>query len=181
MPRFEFFPTLVPNLQALLLSRNYKLQGELPLMVCGAESFRPADGIDVEVLSASDDLMTLGTTVRRAFGSEEAPNDEEIATTREGLASGRMRAALARVDGIAAGGAYTVGDAAICELAGVGTLPEFRRKGVASCASSALMAEHFKEPGTLVWLSAGDDVAKAVYERLGFRLLSTQMNYIQDN
>ncbi|MEZ0325513.1 MAG: GNAT family N-acetyltransferase [Fimbriimonas sp.] len=180
-PRFEFFPDLAPELEGLLLARGYTKQGQLPLMVCDASSFQPVTGVPVEVLSASDDLTILGGTVRRAFGSEEPPNEEEIATTREGLESGRMRAALARVDGVPAGGAYTVGDAMICELAGVGTLPEFRRRGVASSASSALMQEHFRNPDTLVWLSAGDDVAKAVYERLGFKVIGTQLNYIQDN
>ncbi len=92
-----------------------------------------------------------------------------------------MRASLALVDGVPAGGAYTVGDDTISAEPGVGTAPEFRRRGVASCASSALMEQHFKNPDTLVWLSAGDEIAKAVYEKLGFRLLGTQLNYIQDN
>ena len=37
---------------------------------------------------------------------------------------------------------------------------------------------HFDAGGELVWLSAGDAVARALYEKIGFRLIATRFNYI---
>jgi predicted GNAT family acetyltransferase len=60
-----------------------------------------------------------------------------------------------------------------------GELTRWRRRGVAATLSSCLVQDHFARGGTLVWLSAGDAIAQAAYERIGFRLLPTpQLNYI---
>jgi predicted GNAT family acetyltransferase len=61
------------------------------------------------------------------------------------------------------------------ELAGVGTRPDHRRKGVALAVSSFLLRQFF-ESGKVVWLSAADAAAQAVYEKLGFELAGTQVN-----
>jgi ribosomal protein S18 acetylase RimI-like enzyme len=66
----------------------------------------------------------------------------------------------------------------ICELVGVATLPALRRRGVAATLCSFLIEDHFEEGGDVVWLSAGDAVAQATYERIGFRLVDSRLNYI---
>jgi ribosomal protein S18 acetylase RimI-like enzyme len=151
------------------------------MMVCDEQSFTPAYPIDAKLVGPEGDLLGLAKVTMKAFGATDDPKPEEVENTRAGMLAGRTHGAVGLVNGSYAGGAYTVGDQEICELAGVGTLPEFRRMGVASAVSSTLMAEHFKTPEALVWLSAGDDVARVVYEKLGFRLVTTQLNYIQDN
>jgi ribosomal protein S18 acetylase RimI-like enzyme len=38
--------------------------------------------------------------------------------------------------------------------------------------------DHFQGGGDLVWLSAGDAIAQATYERIGFRRVDSRLNYI---
>jgi ribosomal protein S18 acetylase RimI-like enzyme len=66
----------------------------------------------------------------------------------------------------------------ICELVGVATLPALRRRGVAATLCSVLIKDHFEGGGDLVWLSAGDAIAQATYERIGFRNVDFRLNYI---
>jgi ribosomal protein S18 acetylase RimI-like enzyme len=180
-PRFEFFHELAPELQRCLIDRGYNLQAELPAMVCTLQTFHPQTHIDTALIGPDGNLRTLAEVTMKSFGATDPPKPEEIEVTRAGMLAGRTRGAMATVNGAPAGGAYTVGDDDVCELAGVGTLPEFRRLGVASAVSSALMAEQFRNPEAVVWLSAGDEVAKAVYEKLGFQTVATQLNYIHDS
>lgn len=62
------------------------------------------------------------------------------------------------------------------ELAGVGTLPAFHRRGIAAAVSSALLAEHFAGGGR-AWLSAAGEVARALHAKIGFQDAGVQLNY----
>jgi ribosomal protein S18 acetylase RimI-like enzyme len=64
------------------------------------------------------------------------------------------------------------------ELVGVATLPEFRRRGVASALSSKLVADHFHNGGDIAWLSAEDAAAQAMYRTIGFIDAGIYANYI---
>jgi predicted GNAT family acetyltransferase len=57
----------------------------------------------------------------------------------------------------------------ICEIAGIGTLARFRRRGAGSAVSAALAADHFSRGGALAWLTAADEAARRVYLGIGFR------------
>jgi len=67
----------------------------------------------------------------------------------------------------------------VAELAGVATSPALRRRGVAATLTSFLTDQLFAAGGTLAWLSAGDAAAQAVYERVGFAVVDTRLNYIE--
>ena len=126
------------------------------------------------------------TIQARGFGVgiDHGPSEDEIASTRASMKHGR-RSALATLSGQPAGAGVTLEIHGIAELAGVATLPESRRHGVAASVSSALCEAHFKSIGEAhfqagggaVWLSAGDDAAQACYEKIGFRLIGGRANY----
>jgi len=67
----------------------------------------------------------------------------------------------------------------VAEVAGVGTRPALRRRGVAASLTCFLTEQLFAVGGTLAWLSAGDAAAQAVYERVGFAVVDTRLNYIE--
>jgi ribosomal protein S18 acetylase RimI-like enzyme len=97
---------------------------------------------------------------------------------REQIQKGSLYCALAYLDSIPAGVGVTMPMSGICELVGVATLPALRRRGVAATLCSFLLKEHFQRGGDLVWLSAGDEIAQATYERIGFRNVDSRLNYI---
>lgn len=65
-----------------------------------------------------------------------------------------------------------VGDEVISEIVGVGTLPDYRGRGLGAAITAALVADARQEC-SLVFLSAGDDDSARVYERLGFAQVGT--------
>nr|WP_241562977.1 GNAT family N-acetyltransferase [Micromonospora costi] len=101
---------------------------------------------------------------------EVAALDEE----RARIADGRRLSVLAGTpaDGaLASGMAMRVDD--VAEIAGVGTLPAARRRGLGAAVTAAL-ARELRAAGTdLVFLSAGSEDIARVYLRVGFRRIGT--------
>jgi ribosomal protein S18 acetylase RimI-like enzyme len=125
----------------------------------------PADG---DLASA---LHAVHTVTAMAFGAPApaAPTLVDLAALRADLASGTLaRALITGPEGPVAGGsAQRSGD--VVEVAGIGTAAASRNRGFGA-AVTALLAAAARDAGAdLVFLSAGDDIATRVYERVGFR------------
>jgi ribosomal protein S18 acetylase RimI-like enzyme len=183
LPRFEFTAELWPNLAGVLEAAGFTHESTDPVMLVDLNSFKPflAPNVQVRFLEPNDpdsDLATMMSIQTRGFGTGEdrTPSEDEIASTRASMRHGR-RNALATLSGQPAGAGVTLEIAGIAELAGVATLLELRRHGVAASVSSALCEVHFQNGGNAVWLSAGDDAAQACYEKIGFRLIGGRTNY----
>lgn len=183
--RFEYVEDLWSGLASMLEEAGLSCQARQPLMACTPDSLRPvsAPGATAQVLDDTDEDATLGLFLgiqSAGFAGRDTiqpPSPGGVERLRQGLREGRTRCALARLDGVAAGAGATVPHAGIAEMVGIATLPALRRRGVAATLSSALAHDHFARGGTLVWLSAGDSAAQATYQRIGFRLVGTQLNY----
>ena len=184
-PRFEFNALPWPTLPRLLEGAGFQLQERHPLMVCTPESFRrfAAPGVVVRFLAADEPEATLAATMAlqsESFGGPaELPPDDEVEKLRDQLRLGTLCYALATLDGVPAGAGSTAPIAGVAEVAGVGTSSALRRRGVAASLTSFLAERLFAAGGTLAWLSAGDAAAQAVYERVGFAVLDTRLNYIE--
>ena len=64
--------------------------------------------------------------------------------------------------GAPAGAGALTPNGSTAELVGIATLPEFRRRGVASAVSSYLVDRYFRQGGEIAWLSAEDQIAQIV-------------------
>jgi predicted GNAT family acetyltransferase len=96
-----------------------------------------------------------------------------VAFERERLRAGRTVSAVAFADGqpVAFGSHQPVGD--VSEIVGVGTLPAYRRRGVAAALTSLLVQDAQQRGVQTVFLSAGDAAVARVYERVGFKCIAT--------
>ncbi|MBL8175343.1 MAG: hypothetical protein JNK48_11785 [Bryobacterales bacterium] len=182
--RFEFvdgiWPGLVEELEAFELER----QDCLPLMACTAEQFVAAEraGVQVRTVEAGNiaDLRAFYAVQRRAFGTEDVSVSEvEIGQLRHQIEHGFWRCVLASMDGVDVGVGSVLPWNTMCELAGVGTVQEGRRRGVAATLSSVLVREHFARGGDLVWLTAATEEARRVYAGIGFRDVGVGFHYIE--
>jgi len=184
-PRFEFNALPWPALPSLLESAGFQLQERHPLMVCTLKTFRHfvAPGVAVCFLGSDEPPATLAATMAlqsECFGGPpELPPDDEVERLRDQLRAGTLCYALATLDGMPAGAGSTAPIAGVAEVAGVGTSPVLRRRGVAASLTSFLTEQLFAAGGRLAWLSAGDAAAQAVYERVGFAVVDTRLNYIE--
>jgi ribosomal protein S18 acetylase RimI-like enzyme len=184
-PRFEFNALPWPALPDLLERAGFQLQARHPLMVCTPEGFRPfaAPGVAARMLGSDEPEATLSAAMviqSESFGvTAEPPSADEIEHLRDQLRAGTLCYALATLDGIAAGAGSTAPIDGVAELGGIATSPALRRRGVAVSLTSFLTAQLFAAGGRLAWLSAGDAAAQAVYERVGFAVVDTRLNYIE--
>ncbi|MEO7910942.1 MAG: GNAT family N-acetyltransferase [Roseiflexaceae bacterium] len=184
-PRFEFNALPWPKLPDLLESAGFELQERHPLMVCTPHSFHrfAAPGIAVRFLGGDDSAPTLAAAMAlqsESFGGPaELPPADEVQRLRDQLRAGTLCYAFATLDGLPAGAGSTAPIDGVAELAGVATTPALRRRGVAATLTSFLAEQLFAAGGRLAWLSAGDAAAQAVYERVGFAIADTRLNYIE--
>jgi ribosomal protein S18 acetylase RimI-like enzyme len=184
-PRFEFNALPWPTLPNMLKRAGFMLQERHPLMVCTPYSFRrfAAPGVAVRWLSAGDPAPTLAAAMAlqsESFGGPaELPPADEVERLRDQLRAGTLCFAFATLDGMPAGAGSTAPIDGVAELAGVATSPALRRRGVAASLTSFLTEQLFAAGGTLAWLSAGDAAAQSVYERVGFVVTDTRLNYIE--
>ena len=61
----------------------------------------------------------------------------------------------------------------VSEIVGVGTLPVYRRQGIATALTALLVDDARRRGVTTVFLSAGRRHVARVYERVGFRRIGT--------
>lgn len=177
--RFEFLEDLFPTLGTALERAGWPLASRDPASTCGREEFQPAapaPGISLERLDDGSPEELVGLFLRvqqRSFEPDTArePTAGEREQLRSRLALGAIRCLLARIDGEPAGAGSSLPAGAIAEIAGIGTLPAFRARGVGAAVTSRLVTDLFAGGTELAWLTAGSDAAGRVYHRLGFREL----------
>ncbi len=151
------------------------------------------DGVSVRVLAADDPALAEALAVPHlAFGEPGtgvgSAGPAELAVRAEALradgsaerlagriTAGRTALAAAFGDGTAlcAGQHNPVGE--VTEVAGVGTLPSARRRGLALAVTAALVAHARAGGARTVFLSAADEDVARIYRRAGFRSFATAL------
>lgn len=184
LPRFEFVAEFAPDLPAALMDHGFVAESRNPLMLCGADSLRPAPpvaGLTISEVSATSPDMLLRAqleTGARGFDPAAPPvRDHDIVGLRADMAHG-ARPFLARLDDtpVAAGTLACPADGLI-ELAGITTLPRFRRRGIAAALTAVMARAAFDSGAEHALLSAADERAGRLYERAGFRRVATLCAY----
>lgn len=176
--RWEWVADLFPELAPALVAAGFPGPERRPLMVVTRASFRPLapPGVAMRVAGPEDDLAAIERVQQRGFGMEDAaPGPEPGAELRGALGRGsRVIAAWIGGTPVAAGVHNPVADTT--ELAGIATLPEFRRRGIGAALTAALAADAFARGCECVFLSAGDETIARVYGRVGFLSVGMAMD-----
>jgi GNAT superfamily N-acetyltransferase len=110
----------------------------------------------------------------------EPPTRAAIEARRKLVAAGGA-VALAReaASGTPAGSAVlAVPMAGVSEIAGVGTRPAFRRRGVAGALVGLLVGHAARQGVELLWLTPGDQGAERVYAAAGFERSGVEMVHV---
>jgi GNAT superfamily N-acetyltransferase len=183
-PRTESFPELRPGLAEALEAAGLRREAEAPAMALAAAdgpSSRGATAGAVRILDAATPPTLLEAFlcgVQAAFGAPPAPDPGELAQLRRDLAEGATLAAAWLEDGgRPVAGACLIGLGPEAELAGVWTDARHRRRGLATAVCAALLRRFFAAAGELAWLSAAGEGSEALYRRLGFARVGTQLNH----
>ncbi len=174
LPRIEYVADAAPDLEAALLTTGFTVDDRLPLMACPPDAARwlpPPEGIAVVQARSREDHADAIRVADLAYG-EPTTTPDPVAVLARLRAAGRGAVVVVARDvatGAACGsGVATVPRAGVSELAGIGTHPDFRGRGVAASVTSLLARLALAGPVELLWLTPGDDGAARVYERVGF-------------
>ncbi|WP_299538198.1 GNAT family N-acetyltransferase [uncultured Streptomyces sp.] len=181
LPRLEFAPAAAPGAERALRDAGFTTEAEHTYLLCtpaalvvppGPEAGGPA----VEAPYGDEDFRAIDAALGEAFGGVFAPSPEGAARLRRTEDGGGAVRFVRAPDGSCAGGASCSAPAVgTCELAGVGTRPAFRGRGIAAAVTAALTGAMFDRGAESVWLEYGGDGSRRVYERVGFRTGGTRL------
>jgi GNAT superfamily N-acetyltransferase len=153
-------------------------------MICTPETYRPAPetpGLTITVLDDAAPFVDVYDflSVQRESFDEDSMDPVTEQEVHEYMRSPHTTPSLlARVDGHPAGvGSFTAPLDGLVEVAGIGTRPAFRRRGVATAVTARTVEMAFAQGVEIACLSAADERAGRVYERVGFQPFATTLAY----
>ena len=152
-----------------------------PLMVMPGELRVPPPpvGVEVRLLQPGDDVTRIDAIGPIAFGNPgtavgdvgvealPAPSAVPVKRTDRGVK------AVALVDGHPVGSGVHLPGGDVTEVAGIGVLPAFRRRGIGAAITACLVADARSRGVQTIFLTAGDEVIARVYASLGFERIGT--------
>jgi ribosomal protein S18 acetylase RimI-like enzyme len=191
---FEWVAEVSPSLAKAARAAGLSVHAH-PLLVLDLAAWRPAPappGAEVRVMPAgAPDLAALRAVASLAFGEAGTAvgptGASELASATDAVTAASVADLRARMRGrltvlaaaYDAGGPLSVGShqpvGGVTEIAGVGTLPAARRRGLAAAVTSALVRDALEHDIDVVFLSAADEDVARIYRRLGFTPVATAM------
>ncbi|MEW9551078.1 GNAT family N-acetyltransferase [Nonomuraea sp. NPDC050783] len=171
-PRLEFAPDAAPDVAPALRAAGFGVEAAHDYLVCTPSGLTvPGPGAGPAVVEPEDeqDYLAIDAALSEAFGGEFAPSPAGAARLRRLRDSGGVVRFVRAPDGGCAGAASSSPPAVgTAELAGVGTRPAWRNRGIAAAVTAAVTAAMFDRGAETVWLEYGGEGSRRVYERLGY-------------
>lgn len=185
-PRLEFFEAFAPGLPAILSANDFVEEDRNWCMLCTPDNLQPASEVDglevvrIDGASPSQDVIDFITAQRQGFNPADVstPSAAAIQSAQRDFGEHGWTGFLARVAGEPAGAAVCSRPlGGVSEIAGVATRLTFRGRGIASHLTSAATIDAFGRGVQTACLSAEDERAGRVYQRLGYKPFSILMAY----
>ncbi len=179
IPRLEYFPELAEAVEPMLTEAGFVVEAELPLMVCTTETLAPApvaEGVTVRAPETDEEYLAVARAQYAAYGEAEEPGELQATGLRH-LVDQEGIVALGLVDGVPAGGGVcdTIHNG-YGEIAGIGTVAEFRRRGVATAITHWLTARALAQGAETAFLTPATDYEERIYAGLGYRAFARQVH-----
>jgi len=174
LPRLDFLPAAAPAAEAALLQAGFVTEDRLPIMTCAPTQLRelpPPPGIRLVVAVGIDELRQAAAIQNTAYGAPE-PTAADVARLQHTIDAGGVVGLAQEVSGggVASGLVAAASDG-FAELAAVGVLPAWRRRGIAAVLTGTLGRAAF-DRGVPVLMLMANEAEQAVYTRAGFTVAS---------
>lgn len=172
-PRLEYLPGVSPLVRPALEAAGFVEEGLLPVMtVATLVEPPPVDGIELVAADSDDTILAMATALNLAYG-EPPPTEADLASHKGSRDRGGFALLARSLDGEPiGGGVVTVPIDGIAELAAIGVVPSWRRRGVAAAVTCRLVQAARDLGVSVPFLMAADDNATRVYTRVGFEITS---------
>lgn len=189
-PRFEFFEAFAPELPAALRVHGFVEEARQWSMICTPQTLRPISDLrDIQVITLGEDSSEADVrdyllAQRQGFDPENTavPGEDEIREALRGIRAGTSHAFLARADGEPASAAvFGRPIDGVSEVAGIATRVPYRRRGIATLLTACATRAAFASGAQTVCLTAADENAGHVYEKVGFQPFSLMLAYARED
>jgi len=174
LPRLEFLPAAAPAVEAALLQGGFATEDRLPIMTCSPKQLRelpPPPGITLAVAVGNEALRQAAAIQNTAYAAPE-PTAADVARLQHTIdAGGVVGLAQEVAGGGVASGLVAAPSRGFAELAAVGVLPAWRRRGIAAALTGTLGRAAF-DRGVPVLMLMAHEAEQAVYARTGFTVAS---------
>jgi ribosomal protein S18 acetylase RimI-like enzyme len=174
-PRLEFLPAAAPAVQDALLRAGFVAEARLPIMTCVPSQLRelaPPGEVELNTVAGGDALREAAEVQNAAYGAAPAA-DADVARLDDTIAAGGVVGLAREASGRAVGSGLVAApsEEGLAELAAVGVLPAWRRRGIASALTGALGRAAF-DRGVEVLMLMAYEAEQGIYERAGFTAAS---------
>ena len=170
----ELIEEASPGLADALAANGMTIVSRPPLLTVEPAGLRtPAlpEGVTVSVVDSPEDQAKVDAVAVAAYEAEDLATPFKPDPVDGG-------SVLVSWDGVpVATAAWTAVADSVTEVAGVGTLHDYRRRGLGAIATAYATQAAFDRGGaTLAWLTPGDDGADRVYRGIGFAPTATAVH-----
>jgi predicted GNAT family acetyltransferase len=169
IPRFEYVPTVTPDLETALLGAGYSVEMRPPLMTCRkgfSRSSAAPKGVELVFVEDEDRLLEAVSVEAQALAGDE---EKSMWLTRIVGRGGRVLVAYESSTRRPVGaGALTPQIDGVREVVAIAVIPEFRRRGIAQAMTALLAEDAFAGGCDLTFLSAAGEAQSEIYARAGF-------------
>ena len=189
-PRFEFFEAYTPRLGGLLRANGFVEEGRQWSMLCRPRDFSlppSVAGLEVTRLDAEhharEDVRDFLLAQQQGFNPENTEPVDEAAIDEQarGYRESGWRGLLGRVGLEPAGVAsYAHPIYGVSEIAAVATREAFRRRGIGAYLTALATQAAFDAGAETACLTAEDERAGRMYERLGYQPFSVMLAYLAE-
>jgi GNAT superfamily N-acetyltransferase len=177
--RLEYVSDLSPRAEPALLTAGFQVEGRLLLMVFDTDrtaDFEPLGDFVLVAPTSDDELYAMAAVQAEAYG-DDPPDRSIVVDRRRALAGGSLALVARDCDAriIAAGSCSPIRDG-LTEVAAIGVLPSWRRRGIALALARCLALEALGRGAELPWLMAAHESERRVYERAGFVVVGEMLH-----
>jgi ribosomal protein S18 acetylase RimI-like enzyme len=173
-PRLEYVSDAAPAVEPALLNAGFEVEGRLPLMTLRRGKSKHRSGIDgFELLCVTEEeaLRSVAEAQNEAYGAGEVSEADVARLCRNVHRGGIVVAARELSSGRFVGaGLYTPPQDGVTEIAAIGTIPAYRRQGIAAAITAQLVESALSRNIELPFLMAAHSAEQGIYERIGFEV-----------
>jgi ribosomal protein S18 acetylase RimI-like enzyme len=167
-PGIELRAEAFPAVESRLAARGYQVVVRRPAMTLQPVAVRPAgDDPRIEVRRVVGDVALASFQAVQAEVFDIEPDVARAFLPRQAVETPGIVFLLATYGGVACATAITTTSEHGAGIVGVGTLPAYRRRGIARAVTTAAVTEGARRGADLAWLYPSA-MARPLYEGLGF-------------
>ncbi len=176
-PRLEYMPSAAPSVASALIAHGFEIEALLPVLTCSSDSLidgAPVQDVELIVPSTNAEYRAVGRAIGAAYGASVEERSGSLDEDEDGQ---RIAGPIDDIYVLArsmdtgrpvGGGMCSSPSKGFSEIASIGVIAEFRRRGLGRALAVRLAREAFAVGVATPFLMAAHEAELRIYTRAGF-------------